>query len=237
MKIAVLTTETTHHSWFCKKLKEHYSDVCVVIEKDTITPKFDIFHSFETDRLEYEKKYFFQGNYLPISNFCDVLEVKNINDSIAVDFLLNKNVQAVVTFGTRKITSDLLSAFTNRIINLHGGDPEYYRGLDSHLWAVYHEDWSSLVTTLHVLNAQLDGGKIIQKYSLDLSRVDSLKKLRSLNTEACLYLVLSALKSYELFGYFISSNQKKIGRYYSFMPRDLKELCVNKFNNFFAKGV
>ena len=48
-------------------------------------------------------------------------------------------------------------------INLHGGDPEKYRGLDSHLWSIYHEDWASLVSTLHVVSKDLDAGDSIEK--------------------------------------------------------------------------
>ena len=115
---------------------------------------------------------------------------------------------------------------------MHGGDPETYRGLDSHLWAIYHNDWTNIITTLHILNEHLDDGEIILKKSLDISKLTDLSQLRALNTSACLELTISALNSYKKTGFFLKNKQKNKGRYYSFMPACLKEVCAKKFSNY-----
>ena len=83
-----------------------------------------------------------------------------------------------------------------------------------------------------MLNAELDDGEIIQKKSLDISSISGLYQLRAINTTACLELTISALNQYEKLKFFIISKQKTTGRYYSFMPSCLKEICVNKFDKY-----
>ena len=114
-------------------------------------------------------------------------------------------------------------------INLHGGDPEKYRGLDSHLWSIYHEDWASLVSTLHVVSKDLDAGDIIEKRSIDLLKTKDLYSLRAANTLNCINMSLLALDYFKNKGTFQLSPQTQKGRYYSFMPTVLKEVCVKKF--------
>ena len=62
-------------------------------------------------------------------------------------------------YGTRRLSSDFINAFLGPLYNFHGGDTESYRGLDSHLWAIYHKDRNGLILTMHlvdeILNAAL----------------------------------------------------------------------------------
>ena len=55
--------------------------------------------------------------------------------------------------------------------------------------------------------------------------------LRSENTRLCIKATLSALKKYEEVDYFQSFDQKSKGRYYSFMPSVLKEICLKTLIN------
>ena len=60
----------------------------------------------------------------------------------------------------------------------------------------------------------------------------SIKELRKKNTEICIKISLEALREFKNEGSFISRPQEKIGRYYSFMPSVLKEVCRIKFEKF-----
>jgi methionyl-tRNA formyltransferase len=232
MKVAILTTQTFHHAWYLSELKKVYPSIVCIVETASVNPPFDVKHSFEKDRDEYEAKHFFAGEHPHIKNICESGNVGDINDAQTFEFLKKHSPDILISFGSRKIERKLIDIYKNRIINLHGGDPERYRGLDSHLWAIYHNEWSAIVTTLHMLNAHLDDGEIIQKSSLDLAEISSLAQLRALNTQACLKLSLAALKAYEMFGSFITASQQTQGRYYSFMPADLKEICQRKFTKY-----
>ena len=207
MKIAILTTQTGHHTWFVKKLKSFFDDIFCLVETVQKSPKFDTHHCFEVHRELYEKKFFFNNQDFQIYDICETKNVKSVNDALARQYLMHFSPDMIIVFGTGKISSYLIEKYRRKIINLHGGDPEHYRGLDSHLWAIYHEDWDNITTTLHILNEQLDDGEIIEKAKLDLSRIKAIEELRALNTEACVQLTLEALQYFIKTGTFPVKNK------------------------------
>lgn len=229
MKIIVLTTQTLHHSWYIRELIKHYPKTETIIETTFAAPSFDIFHKFEEKRDKFEEVQFFSNKPVTLPELCPTAHFENINDPKVLIKINAIKPDFLIVFGTRKLEASLISKYKGKIINLHGGDPELYRGLDSHLWSIYHEDFDSLVTTLHILNENLDDGEIIQKVSLNIKTLSCLSELRTLNTQACVNLTLGAIKTYELLGKFLTQKQRIKGRYYSFMPAELKEVCVKKF--------
>jgi methionyl-tRNA formyltransferase len=103
------------------------------------------------------------------------------------------------------------------------------------MWAIYHQEFEKLIVTLHRLNSRLDDGEIIQQAQIKLDKNSRIIKLRAENTKLCVQLTLSALLSYNKLGYFISKPQKRKGLYYSFMPSNLKEVCVKNFEQYIQK--
>ncbi|MEK9985368.1 MAG: formyltransferase family protein, partial [Opitutae bacterium] len=229
MKLAILTTNTLHHSYFAKCLIESYAATSVFCETDSLSAPFETAHSFENERDDYEKQLWFEGRREQISNFAAVETSSNINDPKIVNALWHLAPDVTIVFGTRKLKKTTIAA-CGLVLNLHGGDPQEYRGLDSHLWAIYHKDFQGLKTTLHILNDKLDDGPIIDVRALKLNAGMSIKELRAANTEVCVNLAQSALAQFEDTGEISHSSQMSQGRYYSFMPAVLKEDCVNKFH-------
>ena len=100
----------------------------------------------------------------------------------------------ILCFGISKLEKKFIKSFPNVLIsNLHGGDPEYYRGLDGLLWAMYEKNFSKLFTTHHVLKTRLDTGPIISKKKIKISKDFELEKLRYINTLNCVDLISSYL--------------------------------------------
>ncbi|HWP95227.1 MAG TPA: formyltransferase family protein [Syntrophomonadaceae bacterium] len=236
MKIALLTTDTLHHTYFFRELSRTYSIDTVIIEKLSSAPLFETHHSYEDDRDSYERSVFFHGADISIHDVADCLTVDAINCFKTVQCLSKTTPDVVIVFGTSKLGREIIDCCPRGIINLHGGDPEYYRGLDSHLWAIYHNDFTGLITTLHRVNQDLDAGEIINQGAVPVFKGMGLHELRHHNTDICLMLVLSALDFFSRYGDFLSRPQRKQGRYYSFMPSVLKEICVKKFRNY-AEGI
>ncbi len=57
LKIAILTTNTPHHTYFVRELIKHYNDVTVFCETAKFkVPFFDVNHPFEDERNEHELK-------------------------------------------------------------------------------------------------------------------------------------------------------------------------------------
>lgn len=229
MRVLVLTTDTLHHAYFVRELVSQVSRLHVILETTGIKPTFDVAHPFELLRDQYERDEWFKGGEPAVGDFAAVTTCANVNDSDAVESATRFVPDITVAFGIRKAEPALIRAAGTRVVNLHGGDPEFYRGLDSHLWAIYHSDFKNLVTTLHILNETLDDGPIIGIRSVSVCRDMRLYQLRHHNTESALELTRVALDELRRTGDVSSRRQRQTGRYYSFMPAVLKEVCVKRF--------
>jgi len=240
MKVAILTTDTLHHTYFVKKITETFKIDSIIIERDFAPFKYHTMHRFEwIDRPEYEINRWFNTSDSPLFSmsemFDNVYNCKNVNDQIG--YFKKEKFDLGIVFGTGKVSKDVIACF-KLLVNLHGGDPSKYRGLDSHLWSIYHNDFN-LSVALHVVEPRLDTGGIILRRDLILP--DELYKLRATTTEVCINLVKTFLivnwnylssdseRSKDIDISLFSNKQPQIGRYYSAMPACLKDVVVKKY--------
>ena len=229
MNLALLTTDTLHHCRFLDALAQFCPPKLVLAERPGEGPGFDTHHRFEDERIEYERDLWFGGEAVHLRDRGPVYEVASVNDPDAVERLVAAAPEIVVVFGTGRLEQRVIDVCLRAIVNLHGGDPEHYRGLDTHLWAIHDGDFAGLVTTLHRVNEHLDDGDIVAEAPVPISGGMGLHELRARTTDVCVELVRSALRSYLEDGRFESRPQRQCGTYYSFMPAALKEVCAKKF--------
>lgn len=230
MQIGILTTETSHHIYFVKLLVESFENISVICEN---SKEYDIDkNSFKYKVEQYERKKWFNDENAAFSDFSKVYYVDNINDEFSAEIISKNNYDVVIDFGTRVLKLHTLQACPKNIFNLHGGDPERYRGLDSHLWSIYHNDFQSLVTTIHRLDLELDAGDIVTKATIPLVRGAKLHELRSLNTEVCVDLAKNLLEDINRNKKIYTYKQHKVGRYYSAMPTELLATIESKFQKY-----
>jgi hypothetical protein len=223
VRVDVLTTETPHHAYFVRRLADAGVLGQVWLERVSLTPPFETAHPFEAERDEYERAVLLGGDAGEIEGRA----VDSVNDPAVARSLAG---DLVVSFGTALIRAPLIAAVpAGRLVNLHGGNPEEYRGLDTHMWAIYHWDFANLVTTLHLVDPELDTGAIAGQAQIALAPGAALHELRARNTELCVELVLAAARTLEATGRLLTRAQVRRGRYYSFMPAVLKEVCVRRF--------
>jgi hypothetical protein len=235
VKLAILTTETPHHVYFLREIAHRFPVARVYRETSTVPAPFETFHSFELERDEYERSMWFDGIQPRLSDFAPTEVVSSLNDSSSVASLAALAPDIVLVFGTGRLKQPVLALQPSFMLNLHGGDPETYRGLDSHLWAIYHRDFGALVTTLHFVTAELDDGDVVGQERIRLTREMRLSQLRAANTGACVTLALAALAAIQSRGVLPGRRQEQRGRYYSFMPAVLKELCCQRFSSYTAR--
>lgn len=232
MRVVILTTQTPHHLAFVRSLAQSHPIEQIVLETSSVKPPFPVAHPFEARRDEYEWETWFGDQRPEMGDFADTISVQSANDRGCVNRLSRLAPDVMISFGTGKLSPDVIGLCPGGALNLHGGDPERYRGLDSHLWSIYHRDPSGLVTTLHRLNDRLDDGEIIQRKPVIPPPASALFELRRYNTEICIELTRDALTDFSRRQCFNSTPQQKIGRYYSFMPAVLKDLCATRFPSF-----
>lgn len=231
MKIVVLTTETSHHTYFVREVAQFFPIELVVVEQNTLSPPFETHHPYEEEEQVYEQTIFFGGEPTTLGAVAPTFTVESANAPETLARLKAIQPTIIVVFGTGKLLPATIALCPEGIINLHRGDPELYRGLDSHLWAIYHRDYN-LVTTLHRVNPTLDDGAIILQGAIALNNSMRLHQLRRYGTEICVQLVVTALEMQARQGSLITRPQRQKGRYYSFMPTALKEICRVRFEKY-----
>jgi methionyl-tRNA formyltransferase len=229
MRLAILTTATLHHVYFVQQIAGRFPIARVYCETGSVRPSFDTFHPFEAARDQYEHQVWFKGACPHLADFAATETVASLNDPTSVASLAKLAPDAVLVFGTGRLAPPVIGIQPRFVLNLHGGDPEEYRGLDTHLWAIYHRDFHGLVTTLHLVTPVLDDGDIVSQAGVRLHRNMQLHQLRRANTEACVQLSVAALASIKAQGSVPMRAQRRHGRYYSFMPAALKGQCQRRF--------
>ena len=233
-RVGILTTDTSHHTRFVQAIAKKWNVVKVFEEKRQISATFETNHDFEKQRDAYELDTWFGGKPTGLRDVADVSTFSDLNDPACVAEIRAAECDTLIVFGTGKLTQDIVNLAPDRVVNLHGADPEHYRGLDTHLWAIYHGDFRGLVTTLHKVSAMLERGGVVMKMPIPLHSGMKLYELRKANTDICIELANRGLEMLANYGQYISQPQLYIGRHYSFMPAVLKDRCMTKFEEYTA---
>ncbi len=230
-KIVIISTDTPHHRYLINSLVEKSISLsaCIFETKKLIT-KFPTKHSFEKDQALFEEGVFFSK--LPNELSCNnVVTFDTVNSSNSQRYLNDLKPDLGIVFGTGKIDNNIIRIFKHGLINVHRGMIEKYRGLDSDLWAIYHDDYENIGVTIHMVDEGLDTGDIIYQETLTLHQELKTYKIRCYTTMIATNLVIKAINQY-LSNNLITIKQEKIGRYYSYMPSIMKDLVNLKFNKF-----
>mgnify|MGYP006129545483 CR=1 FL=1 len=229
-KIVILTTDTLHHRYFINYLLESVILSAVIVENNVSHAEFETGPLYENKEKEFELKHFFDEtpNTLPTNI---LKNVKSVNDQISIETLKKINPDFGIVFGTGRISEDIINLFKDGLINVHRGVVEKYRGLDSDLWAIYHNDYKNIGVTIHQVFPELDTGNIVFSEKMPLKINMKVYQIRYVTT-----VIASKLVQKSIFNY-LNSNlntipQKKLGRYYSYMPLVLKKIVLRKFNNY-----
>jgi methionyl-tRNA formyltransferase len=232
MRLCVLTTDTLHHAYFVRTLAERGHEILVLSETRRATGGYEATADFESQRDQYERDAWFGGRSAGLAQFAQTLTVPDVNDAESIGLIVSFRADLVVSFGTGILRSGIISALSARLLNLHGGDPESYRGLDTHLWAIWHRDFGALTTCIHRVDAILDNGDIVAALPVPIEPLMPLAALRSANTGICVELVDLAVRQVAQRGSVYARPQRKKGRYYGAMPSALKAQCQVRFTRY-----
>ncbi len=232
MKVLILTTKTNHHLYFLHQLSlDSRLDILTIFEKKTNKFNFKTKHLLDNLRNSYESSILLKKK-IKYSLLKQKKEVWDVNSKTSINLIKKFDPEVIISYGIGKIKVKFLNNFQKKTFNLHGGDPEYYRGLDSFLWAIYHKDFNKFYVTLHNVNNTFDSGGVIYKKKLTFNRKTNICNLRLLSTDICLFLSKKIIKHFLLKKKYRIKSQKIKGRYYSAMPSVLKNICINNFNNY-----
>ncbi len=235
MRIIILTTDTTHHSYYMHQLIKKYKKINFLVISEKNNSKSNKNNKLEFKTSLYEKKKWFNNKEIKLDDIIQNYKCNNINNKIIIKKLISFKPNLIICFGVSRIKKDFLNKINKNIYNLHGGNPEEYRGLDSHLWAIYHNDYDNLKVTLHKLEEKLDTGDIYKINKIKLTKNIKIQQLRSITTNHCISMSKHLIESYIKRKKIKLFRQNKIGRYYSSMPNQIKASVIKKFNKYTSK--
>jgi folate-dependent phosphoribosylglycinamide formyltransferase PurN len=173
----ILTSNSPRHIYFANRLSGQF-DVKGIISE----PKSDYFiKQYDESELvrqhfdclaRYEKKYLGEFSNFPA---CPILHIdkQRINEPETLRWALDKCVDVVFLFGTGILGMDWLLAFNKRIVNLHLGYSPRYRGSATLFWPFFHDELEFVGSTIHLAEASVDGGAILQVVTPDIERGDN----------------------------------------------------------------
>lgn len=222
MNIVILTTDTPCHRQFVDHIGARASVSAFAEDERPPTPWWAE-HEIDERRVRYEMAKVGVGDRL---GGPPLLMVKNINDH--AERIAAKRPDVVIVYGTGKLSPEVI-ATCPLMFNLHGGDAEKYRGLDSAYWAIYWGDFDAIAVTLHRVEPTLDTGEIVGVRKLLLRKGMQAHELRAEAALICNGMVSNLLQRLEDGKPILSTPQITRGRYFSFMPGCLKSHVERKF--------
>lgn len=207
----------------------------VFVETGELTPPFETFHPFEEDSRNYEKHAWFKDKPPSFADIADTEYFSSLNEPEAVRAMTAIRPDMMIVFGTRKLSTSVIDVCPSGAFNIHTGNPEQYRGLDAHMWTIYHRDFEALSVAMQCLAMELDRGDLLAMKKVTITPRMRLFQLRAASTELAIELSRQTVNMFQSCRNLESRPLKTVGRYYSFMPSVLKELCVKRFERFTAQ--
>jgi len=230
-KIAILTTDTLHHRYFVNKLIDNdlVFEACF-LETAHVSPDFAVGPLFEDAQDEYENDNFFRNTNRELDRV-RTINVSTLNSQEAMEEIKSIDFDFGIVFGAGRIHKETIKLFKDGLINVHRGISQDYRGLDSELWASYSKDYDNIGVTIHRVERGLDTGDIASQGKIKLAKNMKLYQLRYYGTLLATEMVAEAIRDY-IKGNLQFYTQEKPGKYYSFMPLDLKKVAQTNFNTY-----
>lgn len=231
-KIIILTTDTLHHRFYINRIHEEGFIIdSVFFQKNLPKPNFKTGPLFESKEEKFEIKNFFKTTLRDLNEKIKFYDVNDINDKIVSEKIKLIKPSLGLVFGTSLIKENIYSLFDGNLYNIHRGIPQFYRGLNSDLWAISNDEYDKLGTTIHMVDRKLDTGDYVYQKFLEIKNSMKIHHIRYYTTILAVDITLMLLKDFFNGGIQLKK-QERVGEYFSFMPLELKKKVQLKFNNY-----
>ena len=233
LKIAILTTDTDHHTFFINSILAKFKNIFVVFETKRLIKPYVLGPFFEDEEQSFNKNFFKSVPEVLLVKKDRIKTVKDINSGEALEFIKDVRPDICVCFGTGIIKRAVYQIPYFGTINVHRGIIQDYRGLDSDLWAVLRDDFNKLGTTIHYVNDGIDTGSVIAQKRYKIQSNDEIFHLKYHTTLSGTKMVISALQYIERNNSCpISVDQVELGQYYTAMSLTDKVIAHTKFQKY-----
>ena len=228
LSIVLLTSDAPHRRYIVDQLAHHVPIRSIIVSVPP-SPPFETDHPFEQREMDYENQTCFDGKPVEFSKIAETRHFDSVNHQDCFKYLDQIGPDLIVDVGTGPLHSKIIGLARTACLNVHGGDPEFYRGIDCHLWPIYNHDFDKIAVALHYITPEIDKGDMIMKTQIPITADLELYMLRSRLMEQVAGMLTLALDGFMRHGWLPAYHQRSVGRYYSFMPTVLKEACLSIF--------
>ena len=148
-----------------------------------------------------------------------VYNIKKINNQV-MDKIQQISPDLIISLSATQVFSDkLLNLPGEGCINLHSGPLPYYRGLFPTFWQLFNEE-KEIGLTVHFMDKNIDGGKILLQGKVQVSPDDSLFSLLDRVKHKGAQILLEALRLIETKNITAIPNDITKGSYYVLPKRE-----------------
>jgi methionyl-tRNA formyltransferase len=168
LKLVILTSTSLRHCFFvntiarCHEVKGVVREVKRDLVEESKGDQPQVLAEHLTERGEAERRYFAEHLEPACSDVLDV-GVGGSNSPGVYDFLVARDPDAVLLFGTSIIEPPILSRFEGRIVNMHLGLSPYYRGTATNFWPLVNGQPECVGATIHHAIARVDAGSVLNQ--------------------------------------------------------------------------
>ena len=235
MKILILSTQTKHHTYFINKIAELH-DICgIIYERKVLKKDYPTGPFYDNLADKFEDKFF--ENEVPNDLSDDlkkkIVEVHSVNNKHLQKYIKSMSPDLIITFGTGIVKHYIFNTAKWGTINIHRGQIDKYRGLDSDLWAIKNEDFDNIGVAIHYVDEDLDTGDVLSKGKVLLSNVEEIYHLRYHTTILATNMILNVLEKFQYEnGKIEGEKQTEFGEYYTAMSLEEKHLTEDIFNDY-----
>ena len=235
MKILILSTQTKHHTYFINKIAKHHNICGIIYERKVLKKDYPTGPFYDNLADKFEDKFF--ENEVPNDLSDDlkkkIVEVHSVNNKHLQKYIKSMSPDLIITFGTGIVKPYIFNTAKWGTINIHRGQIDKYRGLDSDLWAIKNEDFDNIGVAIHYVDEDLDTGDVLSKGKVLLSNVEEIYHLRYHTTILATNMMLNVLEKFQYEnGKIEGEKQTEFGEYYTAMSLEEKHLTEDIFNDY-----
>ena len=117
-----------------------------------------------------------------------------INSNYFLNKIKKVRPDLIVLNATSILSKKFIKSFKGRIINIHAGLIPYYRGAGCNVWTFYNKELQYTGVTIHFVNEQIDGGKIILQSQSKFIKTDNTHTIGCKNAKLSAKLSIEAIK-------------------------------------------
>jgi len=243
--VVILTGSELRHTYFRKKialseninvLKTYCESVDNLIENGTKEESWVRRKKHLLAREQSEIDFFslFVENTPDHSNpaFLHKGEVNNPN---IVNEIMNLLPEVIVVYGSSIIKEPILSAFPNKIINVHLGLSPYFRGAATNFWPFIENLVECIGVTFMYIDAGIDTGRIIHQIRPEINFFDTPSSIGNRLIKQMTAVVHKLIINYEKLATMPPPTFKNFNRFYR--KKDYSEEAVELVYKNFCNGM